>query len=191
MIAALTAAFYAGDGAVSTIGDILRATAAVVPRGREGIDPQFLSTLAQDCISRSMLKVLVAKGDAMTADAAQTPGDSGGRGSGGRGGDGRGGGGARGSGAPGGGARGGGGVAALGKRVSRSSYADLLNLCPERCLQPLPPTPPHSGEGVGRLRSPGRPHPPRVCAAGRVPTRGSATSMTLSKTRRAIAPRRR
>ena len=70
VIHALTSAFYAGDGAVSTIGDVLRATADVAPRGREGIDPQFLSTLAQDCISGSMLKVLVAKGDAMTAGAA-------------------------------------------------------------------------------------------------------------------------
>ncbi len=140
VIHALTSAFYAGDGAVSTIGDVLRATADVAPRGREGIDPQFLSTLAQDCISGSMLKVLVAKGDAMTADAAQTPGDSGGgRGSGGRGGGGRGSGGrgsrGRGSGGRGSGGRSGGGqaggAAPVGKRLSRSSYTVLLNLCPE------------------------------------------------------------
>ena len=67
---ALQAAFAAGDGSVATIGDVLRAAAAAVPRDVEGVDPQFLSTLALDSINQSMLMNVVALSDSMTANAA-------------------------------------------------------------------------------------------------------------------------
>ena len=67
----LQAAFDASDGSVATIGDIVRAAAAAVPRDCVHVHPQFLSTLALDSIHGTMLRTVAACAASTTANAPQ------------------------------------------------------------------------------------------------------------------------
>ena len=72
----LRTAFNASDGAVATIGDMLRVVRAVAPRGCAGADAQFFSTMALDEMNTSMHTMVVACSDALNASAASAAASS-------------------------------------------------------------------------------------------------------------------